>query len=79
MLNTLKFLLVLITTSLLSFILVGSLFFFAGSRIIPLTGPVGGSFQLGYLAGLVWLFFIGGLVGLVLGIIVSIKIWERIK
>jgi hypothetical protein len=79
MVSALKFLLLVIIVGVLSFILVGSLFFFVGSEVIPLITPVNGDLQLGFIAGLVWLFFIGGLVGLVLGIIVSIKIWERIK
>jgi len=74
-----KLLLITIPLSILSSILIGSLFFFAGTKIIPMTGPVGGSFQLGYLAGLVWLFGLGGFIGLITGVLVSLKLWKRVK
>jgi ABC-type proline/glycine betaine transport system permease subunit len=52
---------------------------FAGSIVMPRLWRIDSDFQLGYLAGLVWLFGIGGLVGLIIGILVSAKIWRRIK
>lgn len=79
MLSTLKFLLLTILVCLITSFSTGFLSAFIGSRIIPLTTRIDGDLQLGYAGDLLWLFFLGGIVGLILGIIVSIKIWKRVK
>lgn len=77
--SALKFLFLTIPVSLTFSFILGFSMAFSGSRIIPLYSPVSGSFSLGFAGGLVWLFFIGGFFGLIFGLLVSLKIWKRIR